>query len=80
MGGRFAMSDDSHGIDQIGTNYRRLLDFIQTVGIKEIHYVDGDISSTTTTATDEPFPHAGFSSIAVGDLCQLPFWTKAQHG
>ncbi|PVH96559.1 histidinol phosphate phosphatase H [Periconia macrospinosa] len=79
MGGWFAMSDDSHGIDQIGTNYSRLLDFIQKVGIKEIHYVDSDTSSTTSTTTDKSAPHAGFSSITVGDLSQLPFWTKV-HG
>ena len=27
MEGRFTMSDDSHGIDQIGTNYPRMLAF-----------------------------------------------------
>jgi histidinol-phosphatase (PHP family) len=70
MGGRFVMSDDSHGIDQIATNYTRLLDFIQKVGIKEIHYADSDASSK-----DSRFPNAGFSSIAVDDLVQLPFWT-----
>ncbi|KAF2637472.1 histidinol-phosphatase [Massarina eburnea CBS 473.64] len=70
MGGRFVMSDDSHGIDQIGTNYTRLLDFIRKAGIKEIMYADSDAS-----CTDRRFPNAGFSSIATDDLIQLPFWT-----
>ena len=71
------MSDDSHGIDQIGTNYTRLLDFIQKVGIKELYYVD---SYMPTSTTDGGAPHASaaFSSISVEDLCQLPFWTKAR--
>lgn len=72
MGGRFAMSDDSHGTDQVGTNYPRLLQFIQKVGIKEIFYVDRDAE-----ITDSRFS-AGLSSITVDDLRQLPFWTSAQ--
>ncbi|CAI6337542.1 unnamed protein product [Periconia digitata] len=74
MGGRFAMSDDSHGVDQVGTNYSRLLDYIGKTGIREMHYVDSDAPST-----DSRFPHAGFSSISVEDLCQLPFWTRVHE-
>lgn len=73
MGGGFVMSDDSHGIDQIGTNYRRLLAFIQKVGIEEMHYVDH-----AGLRKDNRFPNAGFSSIAVADLAQLPFWTNVR--
>lgn len=67
------MSDDSHGIDQIGTNYVRLLDFIQKVGITEVWYVDSSVPSS-----DCRFPHAGFSSIAISNLMQSPFWARAQ--
>lgn len=66
------MSDDSHGIDQVGTNYARLLKFIQKVGIKEVFYVDKD-----ATPSDDRFS-AGLSSIAVDQLLQLPFWKTAQ--
>lgn len=72
-GGGFVMSDDSHGIDQIGTNYARLLAFIQRTGIKEIHYSD-----RAGVRTDIRFPSAGFSTISVTDLAQLPFWTNLQ--
>lgn len=72
MGGRFAMSDDSHGTDQVGTNYTRLLNFIQKLGVKEVFYVDRD-----ATTTDERFA-AGFSSVAVNDLIQSPFWKTAK--
>ncbi|ORY09527.1 Polymerase/histidinol phosphatase-like protein [Clohesyomyces aquaticus] len=69
MGGRFTMSDDSHSIDQVGTNYGRLLDFIQKTGMEEVWYADRDAPRHTSR-----FAHAGFSSIIVEELAQLPFW------
>ena len=65
------MSDDSHGIDQVGTNYPSLLDFIKKAGITEIHYADPDALSN-----DSRFPNAGFSSIAIQDLIELPYWIE----
>ena len=73
MGGRFTMSDDSHGIDQIGTNYPRMLAFIHQAGIQQIHYVDLDAPKINSH-----FPTTGFSRIAVDDLARLPFWSKNQ--
>jgi histidinol-phosphatase (PHP family) len=72
MGGRFVMSDDSHGIDQVATNYPRLLQYIRKVGINEIFYVDKDTAPTDSRIS------AGFSSITVDNLLQLPFWTTAR--
>jgi histidinol-phosphatase (PHP family) len=69
LGGAFVMSDDSHGIDQIGTNYGRLLAFIQKAGIDEIHFVD-----TAGVRSDSRFFSAGFSSITTSELANLPFW------
>ena len=73
MEGRFTMSDDSHGIDQIGTNYPRMLAFIHQAGIQQIHYVDLEAPKT-----DSRFPTAGFSKTAVDDLARLPFWSENQ--
>ena len=67
------MSDDSHSTDQVGTNYARLLQFIQQAGIELIYYADPDAGRK-----DSRFPNAGFSSIAVDDLVQLPFWSANQ--
>lgn len=66
------MSDDSHGIDQVATNYGRLLEYIQKVGIREICYVDKEAAPKDSRLA------AGFSSITVADLGQLPFWTTAR--
>lgn len=65
------MSDDSHGVDQIATNYPRLLEFIKMAEIKEIWYADRNAS-----ATDIRF-NSGFSSISVSELEKDNFWVKA---
>lgn len=36
LGGRFTLSDDSHGIAQLGTNYARALDFLASLGVKSL--------------------------------------------
>ncbi|GJC79064.1 putative histidinol-phosphatase [Colletotrichum liriopes] len=37
MGGRFTFSDDSHGIAQVATNYKRNLDYLESLGVKEVY-------------------------------------------
>lgn len=73
LGGGFVMSDDSHGIEQLGTNYDRLLAFIQKAGIDTIHFVDA-----SGVRSDSRFSTAGFSTIATRDLIELPFWRHKQ--
>ncbi|KAK4069216.1 hypothetical protein Trihar35433_5795 [Trichoderma harzianum] len=36
LGGRFTMSDDSHGIAQVATNYSRALTFLESLGVKHV--------------------------------------------
>ncbi|KAL9040595.1 MAG: hypothetical protein Q9180_001810 [Flavoplaca navasiana] len=40
LGGRFTISDDSHGIDQLGCHYRELLGFAKEAGILQIIYFE----------------------------------------
>ena len=35
-GGQFTLSDDSHGVDQVGYGFDRVLSFVQEVGIPTI--------------------------------------------
>ena len=35
-GGRFTLSDDSHGPQAVGLNYHRLLEYARRVGIDEL--------------------------------------------
>ncbi|EXF73429.1 histidinol phosphate phosphatase HisJ family protein [Colletotrichum fioriniae PJ7] len=36
MGGRFTFSDDSHGIAQVATNYKRNVIYLESLGVKEV--------------------------------------------
>lgn len=38
-GGRFALSDDSHGPHAVGLNYRRLADYLQAAGVSELWHL-----------------------------------------
>ncbi|KAF2489109.1 histidinol-phosphatase [Lophium mytilinum] len=70
MGGRFSMSDDSHGVEQIGTNYRRLLHFIQKASIPDIHIADCGPQS----GPDRRSPTPKFSSVSISQLEKHAFW------
>ncbi len=56
MGGKFTFSDDSHGIAQVATNYRRGVDYLASLGVAEVWTfernphpgVEGGKSSTLT--------------------------------
>ncbi|OTA95281.1 hypothetical protein M434DRAFT_393857 [Hypoxylon sp. CO27-5] len=36
LGGRFTLSDDSHGIAQVATNYGRALDYLESLGVTRL--------------------------------------------
>ena len=36
MGGKFTMSDDSHGIAQVATNYARGIEYLASLGVREV--------------------------------------------
>ena len=40
MGGTFVMSDDSHGIEQVGTCYDQVKAFLQDIGLQELGYLE----------------------------------------
>lgn len=56
------MSDDSHGIDQVGSHYRELLQFADNIGITQITYLENgsptadlrfpDITTRTTELSE----------------------------
>lgn len=37
MGGKFTLSDDSHGIAQVGTNFGRAIEYLESLGVKEVY-------------------------------------------
>ncbi|KAI4266455.1 MAG: hypothetical protein L6R38_008728 [Xanthoria sp. 2 TBL-2021] len=69
LGGNFTISDDSHGIDQIGCHYRELLCFAQEVGILQITYFQKDSSDK-----DLRFPNVTSKTITLSLLESHPFF------
>ena len=55
LGGKFTFSDDSHGIAQVATNYLRQLDYLESLGVKEVW-------------TLERTPHPGTQSETKAEL------------
>jgi len=73
MQGRFVLSDDSHGVDQIGTNYGKALEFIKTTGIQEI-YRFGKGSSEGKGRLNDTIMHR----VSLDELESHDFWRSAR--
>lgn len=61
MGGEFTMSDDSHGIAQVGTNYSRGLSYLERLGVRNLWTFErqphpGVAVSTKATLSDKAVP------------------------
>lgn len=56
MGGKFTLSDDSHGIDQVGLNFKRVQQYLLDVGIKQLWSFErdnkGDLADTSVQVKD----------------------------
>ncbi|KAK2741498.1 histidinolphosphatase [Onygenales sp. PD_40] len=76
--GRFCVSDDSHGVDQVALNYHRVLEFIEKVGISTLHYLEYCEDPSMTSRFDQRFPRTQVGSVSLTDLKQLPFYTTAE--
>jgi len=73
-GGRFGLSDDSHGKQAVGVDYDRLADYLEMSGITEIYHLakrgrdEGGVGARTV----QPVPaEVGWRSG--------PFWGCARH-
>jgi histidinol-phosphatase (PHP family) len=72
MGGRICLSDDSHGVAQVGLNYGRMKTYLEGMGIEEIWYLvevelkeDGDETVGT---------RARVAARRMKDWTSHPFW------
>lgn len=74
-GGRFCLSDDSHGVEQISLNFKRVLDFLDSTGISTVHYLQVAENEESASAPDARFPRTEIASISVEELKGLEFWT-----
>lgn len=69
--GRFTLSDDSHGVDQVGTNYNKAFKFMDRIGLPEIWYLEKspDPSNQRLDATIA-------RAVPMADLQEHQFWQQ----
>ena len=58
LGGKFTLSDDSHCVAHVGTNYALTVEFLETLGLKEAYVFERqDHGSASKTEFDlAPIP------------------------
>ena len=42
MGGKLTLSDDSHGVAQVGTNFERAFEYLESLGVNELYLLQSD--------------------------------------
>ncbi|KAI7356921.1 histidinol-phosphatase [Hortaea werneckii] len=76
MGGRFTLSDDSHGVAQVGLSYAKTLTCVEKAGITQLVR----LSSADGLEEDEGHdsvvgvPHMRWTPVALKDLRRHDFW------
>ena len=48
MGGKLTLSDDSHGIAQVGTNFERAFDYLEGLGVTELFVLESKLAASQT--------------------------------
>lgn len=74
MGGRFTLSDDSHGVAQVGLNYDKVLRCIYKAGIDELYFLAP--VSESVRPHDSRFPNVGWKSTSIAALEKTDFWKR----
>jgi histidinol-phosphatase (PHP family) len=73
LNGRFTLSDDSHGVEQVGLNYPRVLDAFRRSGVNEIVYL-ATIGSSDSQPIDERFKRVCWTTMTLDQLESHGFW------
>ncbi|KAK2760224.1 histidinolphosphatase [Arachnomyces sp. PD_36] len=74
-GGCFCLSDDSHGIQQVGASYPELMRFVEKANIPTLHYLEVT-SEAASDAPDPRFPRTRISSVSVAELKHPSSWER----
>lgn len=64
QGGKFCLSDDSHGLSQIGLNYHKVMNYIQELQLENIYYLKRQQQSI------------GIEPVLVSELASSSFWDQ----
>lgn len=77
MGGKICLSDDSHGIAQVGLNYGRMMDYLVEMGVEEIWYL---VSVELKGEGDEAVGTRGrVVARRMREWTTHPFWARLQN-
>lgn len=49
---RFCLSDDSHSVSQVGLNYKRMFEYIQTLGLEQLYFLDQDENGVASVCSE----------------------------
>lgn len=50
LGGKFTLSDDSHGVSQVGLNFERVKSYLEDVGVETLWYLERDANEPWNTS------------------------------
>jgi histidinol-phosphatase (PHP family) len=76
MGGRICLSDDSHGVAQVGLNYGRMKTYLEEMGPEEIWYL---VDEEQKEDGDEAVGSRGrVVARRMKDWAAHPFWAGLQ--
>ena len=75
MGGRFCLSDDSHGVAQVGAKYHEMLKFVKEQGIQKLHFLEL-APEETSEAVDSRFPRTIQKSCSLAEVEELEYWKR----
>lgn len=66
------MSDDSHGIEQVGYGYKDVLAFLKEARIDELYYLQH--VDTPEEIFDDRFPNTVRRRVSMTEVERHPFW------
>lgn len=72
MGGRFTLSDDSHGPHRVGEHYTRVRDYLRRIGVHTLWYLTRDKPSEDVV----PFERGLYATRVEGDWWEHAFWKR----
>ena len=72
LGGRICLSDDSHGVAQVGLNYAKMRDYLQRKGVKSIWHLIAGVD--TPFHAQQVGERTAVTTMPVDDWYEQPFW------
>ena len=75
MDGRFCLSDDSHGVAQVGAKYREMLKYVQEQRIQNLHFLEL-APAGMTGGLDPRFPRTLVKCCSLEEVKEMEFWKR----